>query len=634
MTIQVPMKKCSKCGKESRATTEYFGADKTRRDGLHPQCKVCRKTKRQEVVVTARREGLTQEEQNALDEIDREHAANRNVIEDPKASANGLRLAHNFIDVKEPKLRKKLQEQIDARLRSVRAEGLRQQQEVELESIREQFPTPITLPVGAERDALLNQLQAAVKAVNGIPVFASARAYLESQISELQSAIEGERQAERQRIEDAKAEQDAADKAAADIAAKDIMDWAKPFLLSPMDLKQRDKMRTFCLDMAEKSNSVSNQVVAARMNRLYLKLARMLEVITQDNLPPTDSTKSDTSYYTSGFSTAPVNWNFRTSNEKALLRHFTLECIGAKWANTLPDAPPVIWNPKPPTDTLENIMSRLDEANVMAPQLEEAELRRQKYWDDLKASDPKRYEKESRNAILQVKGNDVFAQRQRMSLKELKERNPEEYERISLEALEPQTFELPTIVYLVPVWSHANPKLRDKMYWPDGSEVRPHEVNYDYRTKAWYLPAEPISAELNFEKQSGPTEAELARMSPEAREFYRGDAATQAASKMFAKPVRITFRKGDRHVEGSGRDCFRHGSWWSEEDVRRASEGILDEPPVVLPPLPQIAVADSFAVRPDSPADLAKLDEPIETPWGRYMRLQKEKSQHEQELIN
>jgi hypothetical protein len=39
-------KVCSVCTKSLPATTEYFGADKTRRDGLHPQCKACRKMKR------------------------------------------------------------------------------------------------------------------------------------------------------------------------------------------------------------------------------------------------------------------------------------------------------------------------------------------------------------------------------------------------------------------------------------------------------------------------------------------------------------------------------------------------------------------------------------------------------------
>ena len=36
-------KKCSKCGVEKPATPEFFGRDGSRKDGLYPQCKGCRK---------------------------------------------------------------------------------------------------------------------------------------------------------------------------------------------------------------------------------------------------------------------------------------------------------------------------------------------------------------------------------------------------------------------------------------------------------------------------------------------------------------------------------------------------------------------------------------------------------------
>ena len=384
------------------------------------------------------------------------------------------------------------------------------------------------------------------------------------------------------------------EKAAADAAAHEIIDWAKPFLLEPLTLAQRENMRKLCLSQAERSKSVANKNVADRMSHVYAMIARRLEVIDQDNIK-----NYPEEFYTSGQSTAPTNWNFRTSQEKALLRYFTIECIGEKWAATLPDAPPPIWYEKPPADTLENIQSRIDDAIAAASQLEEAEAERQKYWDDLKRTDSKKYEKESTEAILQVKGSDIFARRSREAWKALKERDPEEYRRQSLQALEPQNYELPTIVYLVPVWTHSNPKSPAEMRWPTGEIVKPHEVTFDYRRKKWFLPVEPVDAELDFNKKTGPTEAELKKASPEFREFYR-DTDVPTASKLFAKPTPITFRKGDRYVAGSDRTCFRHGSWWTQAEVDKAQSGYLDKPPIILPPLPAIQVTDSFAVKPES----------------------------------
>jgi hypothetical protein len=635
MSEQTPaaQKTCSKCQTEKPATLQYFHADKACRDGLYTQCKSCRKPKRLKVVATARPEGLTEEEQLELDRLDNRLAVNTAVLDNPESSANQLRLANIEIKTTNPKERKALEKRIEERLRGVRAEDLSRQQQVELERIRAQYPTLITLPVGSERDALIGQLQATADGMKDA-AFGSARVYLESQISELQNAIEAEREAELQSAQAAKAAQAALDKTAADAAAKEVMDWVRPFLLTQiLELSKREKLRSFCLDMAEKSKAVSNKVVATRMSRMYSKLARMLEIITQHSLPPVDSTKYDTSFYTSGFSTSAVNWNFRTSNEKALLRHFTLECIGEKWAHTLPDAPPVIWTPKPPADRLENIESRIDEANLMAPQLEEEELRRQKYWSDLKSADPKRYEKESRNAILQVKGDDIWAQRTRESWKQLKDRNPEEYERLSLSALEPRNFELPSLVYVLPMWTHANPHARNEMRWPDGRIVQQGEIDFDYRTKNWYLPAEPVDAEIDFNKKTGPSPEQIAKMSPEAQEFYR-DVDVQSTSKMFAKPVKITFRTGDRRIEGSGRDVFAHGSWWTQAEVDKARSGYSEKSPIILPPLPKLAVADSIAVKPETEAERAKWLEPTETPWGRYMRIQREEKEQLQRLLN
>ena len=627
-----PQKVCSKCATPYPATTQYFYADNSRKDKLQRQCKSCR-PKKHKKVVAARREELLPEEQDELDMLDRWVAAATKDLNDPKASGSKLRLADIAIQTTIPKKRRPLEARIAERLRQVRATELAQQQQIALEQTKALFPALEVLPIGAEREAHIARLQEHRGMLTG-DANASAREYLTAQIAQLTDAIEAERQAEVARVEAATAAKAASDKAEADAEAKKIYDWAKPFLLTQsLELKKRERLRTFCLEMAEKSAGIANKVVARRCTAAYTKLARMLEVLTQDSMPPTDITEPGTSYYTSGFSTSAANWNFRTSLEKALLRHFTLVCVGEKYASELPDAPPPIFNPKPSSEKLENIQSRIDQANSSAPQLEEIETKRQQYWANLKATDPKRFERESKSAILQIHGDDIFSQRQRESLKEFKARDPEVFEKYSLRALEPVSFELPTIIYLCPVWTHANPKARAEWRWPDGRVVEPHEVAFDYRTNTWHLPAEPVDAETNFNKTTGPTAAELKRMSPEAAEFYR-DVDAPNAARMFAKPTKITFRKGDRHVEGSGRDFFRHGSWWTAEDIKRAETGYSEKPPIVLPPLPAITVADSFATKPESAAELAKWHEPVETCWQRLERQRKEQQQFEAKLVN
>ena len=179
-----------------------------------------------------------------------------------------------------------------------------------------------------------------------------------------------------------------------------------------------------------------------------------------------------------------------------------------------------IFNPEAPKDKLEHIQSRIDEANAAAPQLEEEETKRQAYWENLKNTDPKKYEKESRDAIHQVKGGGQLAQQQRESLAAFKKRDPQAYEDYCIGLLEPRNYELPTVIFLVPVYTYANPKLPHKMMWGDGREVQQGEIVFDYRLKKWFLPAEPVSAELDFQKKTGiPTEAQIAKMSPESREF-------------------------------------------------------------------------------------------------------------------
>jgi hypothetical protein len=644
VTTPVATKICSNCGIEKRATLKYFHALAKSVDGLQTICKACRKlkaqAKTQEVVATMRREGLTPEEQHEMDKLDWDVIAHNKILDNPKSAASSRRNSRSELNSAIPKARKRLEKQIADRQQAQRAAELAKRQQGELLITQGLFPAPSVLPIGQERDALIRRLQEQVKILEG-ENFNTARAYLTEQIARLKNAIDAERQAETERIESAKAAQDVLDKAAADKAARKVYDWAKRFLLAPtMELTKRKQMQDYCVEMAAKYQSATkdpgvdetgarNSATAAGTARAYAKIGRMLEIIDQNNIK-----NFPEEYYTQNFACSPVNFNFRTSNEKALLRHCTLSVIGEKWAHTLPDAPPVIWNPEAPKEKLEHILSRIDEARAMEPQLEEEETKRQAYWENLKNTDPKRFEKESRDAILQVKGGGQLAQQQRESLAAFKKRDPQAYEDYCIGLLEPRNYELPTIVWLVPVYTYANPKLPHKMYWGDGREVQQGEIVFDYRLKKWFLPAEPAGTEIDFKKQTGlPTEAEIAKMSPEAQEFYRDTDSPLATRSLFAKPTPIKFEKGDRHVEGSGRDNFRYGSWWADEDIRRAHTGWNDQPPTILPPL-KIAVADSIAVKPESEAELAKWKEPTETCWQKYTRLQKEQEQFQQELLN
>jgi hypothetical protein len=134
------MKICSHCHTPKRASLKFYHAEAKSPDKLQSQCKVCRKAKHKEVVAAVRREGLLQEEQDALDRLDRELAANIAVINNPTSKANPLRMSNIFINTTEPKKRKALEKQIDERLRGVRAAELNRQQQIALEQTKQLYP--------------------------------------------------------------------------------------------------------------------------------------------------------------------------------------------------------------------------------------------------------------------------------------------------------------------------------------------------------------------------------------------------------------------------------------------------------------------------------------------------------------
>ena len=213
------MKRCSNCGLEKRATRKHFHAHAKSADGLQSQCKACRKSKAQAVVSPVRMEGLTPEEQHKMDQFDWDVIAHNKVLNNPKAAASSRRQSRTELNVAIPKHRKELQEQIEKRQRAERAAELAKRQHGELLITQGLFPALDVLPIGAERDALIEKLERNIDVCQGAD-FASARAYLVEQVTRLTDALFAEQQAELARVESAKAAQDVLDKDAADKAAR------------------------------------------------------------------------------------------------------------------------------------------------------------------------------------------------------------------------------------------------------------------------------------------------------------------------------------------------------------------------------------------------------------------------------
>ena len=148
-----------------------------------------------------------------------------------------------------------------------------------------------------------------------------------------------------------------------------------------------------------------------------------------------------------------------------------------------------------PTDTLENAQSRADMAAANAEAIERAEAERQKYWSDLKASDPDQFEKEAKSLVRQVKGDGHFARLQREAARRLVRQDPVEAARIAMLALEPRNVEQPNIIWVLQQGK------RKSWYWPMGALVKRDgsEVVYDTRMKAYF--SHPLPLARNWIRQ-------------------------------------------------------------------------------------------------------------------------------------
>ena len=297
-------------------------------------------------------------------------------------------------------------------------------------------------------------------------------------------------------------------------------------------------------------------------------------------------------------------------------------------------------------DTLANIESRQDAANAAQLWLETEEAKRQAYWQELKERDPKQFERESKSLVLQVKGDGHFAATQRKSMAQLKRDDPALYEKLALDALKPRKVTQDVIIYVV-----MDGK-REIFYWPDGRLVKKgEEITFDFRLRRWCLMPGPASTELETPLTSQKMEGYYDEMdcdsegNPKWKYRVEGSGGTwvqgldggwkrtDSGVSPWTRPERLQFVKAPAHVEGSGRDHFAHGQWWTQAEVDAADAADAANPPSLLPPLPRYAVADSLALPPSISARDREKDSRIPYVWARHEQAEKERKAMEAQLL-
>jgi hypothetical protein len=583
---------CSTC-RVPKPLTEY-NTDRSKKDGLVSRCKDC---------IADSRSAHTRAERRAI-ELHKKHLeACRRALEDPNASELKRRNAER-----------------DLRLA-----------EKHLEKILEPFNQKREAAAAAER-AIKNAEQDTKDAITQTE---------QDRLYDLQRA-------EEQRLYDIqKAEEDANALAAAKEVAG-IMEWCRPYLQTAhLDLKARARLKAHCETQAAKCREVlkkavgQDAVVAKAMAQCFAHLAERLQIVTESllsNMPEK---------YFLNEATQETNWTFRQVNERALLRFYTAKIYERNGLATdsLPPAPPPILNSTRPSQNLRGIEDRLEQANYSRQYLEEKEAVRQKYWSDLKISDPKRFDAESKSAILQVKGDDRLAQYQRKSLADIKRTDPEAYERMSLAALKPISFAPETVVWLVPVWEFGQvPKAKDEMWWGWGVKVRPQELFFDFLQKAWFRSPEPADVDAHFGTGNKKKECVFDEMQNKwvYRDVEEGVTYEQndeglyvkkksSAANQFAKPEKITFKVGSRRDDPT-RTEFRYGHFYTPAECQESAKAMVNAP--LLPPL-QRTVADFVATAPPlSAEELEKLDAPVLSPWQKHEIKTREQAARESEILN
>lgn len=293
-----------------------------------------------------------------------------------------------------------------------------------------------------------------------------------------------------------------------------------------------------------------------------------------------------------------------------------------------------------PTDSLENLQSRIDSGNAAQEWLEKAEADRQQYWADLKERDPKMWEKESRSLVLQIKGEGPFAAVQKKSMQQLKRDDPALYEKLALQALLPRKVTQDVIIYVVMEGK------REIWYWGDGRLVkRGEEVTFDFRLRRWCLMPGPASTELEPITATGHQKMELNQhddgsfhWEPEGSQgvweqqndgtFKRIDSGVSP----WTRPEKLQFVRAE--VPASAAHIhLRHGKWFTQSELDKAAEADAANPPNLLPPLPRYAVADSLALPPAITARDREKDSKEPYVWRRFEQAEKDRKAKEAELL-
>jgi hypothetical protein len=294
-----------------------------------------------------------------------------------------------------------------------------------------------------------------------------------------------------------------------------------------------------------------------------------------------------------------------------------------------------------PTDSLENLQSRIDSANAVQEELEKIEAERRQYWEELRERDPKQFERESKSLVLQLKGTGPFVDIQRKSMQQLKREDPAEYERRALEALKPRKVTQDVIIYV------AMDGKREIWMWPDGRLVKKgEEVTYDTRLKRYCLMPGPAGVELDAVTATGRQKHELVQhddgtfhwvaegsqgtWSQQNDGTWKQDAGSGVSP--WTRPEKIVFRRVEPPASAAHSE-MRHGRYWTPEEVKAAEAADAANPPQLLPPLPRYAVVDSLALPPlISAADRAK-DSRVPYVWARHEQAEKERKANEAELL-
>ena len=569
---------CSQCQQVKELTTANFGVNTDSKTGFRSTCKIC---------YASNRSAKQTREEKALQNHKRIVAAAKKKLENPsQLSVGELHKLENLVRLAD-KHQAKLAAKVDEQRKAEEAAKFQQPANPSLARVQAQFGSAFFIPP-AERGAVLEELQAALATLTG-SADGPARDYVESNIAHLEEMLANTAERESFLV---RQEQDTLNERVSRRVIGKMYDLYLPQIRAAITAEAKISLR-------EKIRDRKKQLMA---------MAKM-------------ATGKDSS----GAEKAVVAETVANALEKLalMLYHGTKAPL--------------------PSDTLANLESRLDTVNAMQEWLETEEAKRQAYWQKLKERDPKQFERESRSLVLQIRGESPLADMQRKSMAQLKRENPAEYERRALEALKPRNVAMQHIVYVVMEGKH------EVWYWPDGRLVKKgEEVTYDARTKRYCLMPAPAGVELDPVTATGRQKMELNQhddgsfhWEPEGSQgtwsqqkdgTWKQDAGSGGSP--WTKQERITFRRAEPHVEGSGKDNFRHGSWWSDEEIKAAEAVDLANPPSLLPPLPNYALADSLALPPAiTVADRLKDAKPLETVWQRADRLRREQAIREAELL-